>query len=106
MAYKKQEDFSKADIEFATIARALSHPARISILRLLLNRETFSCGDIVKVLPIAQPTVSQHLKELRNIGFIKYEVQPPRVLYSLNVTKFQRAEKIWRRLFIIKGIAE
>jgi DNA-binding transcriptional ArsR family regulator len=99
MAYRRQDDFSKSDVEFAGYARALSHPARIAILRLLSSRDSFSCGDIVKVLPMAQPTVSQHLKELRLIGLIRYEIKPPRVIYTLNVKKFQRAERLWLKNF-------
>ena len=99
MAYRRQEDFSKSDIEFAGYARALSHPARVAILRVLSTRDSFSCGDIVKVMSMAQPTVSQHLKELRLVGLIKYEIKPPRVIYSLNVKKFQRAEKLWLKNF-------
>ncbi len=100
MAYKKQEEFSKNDVEFSALARALSHPARLSILRILLSGEVHTCGDIVKVLPIAQPTVSQHLKELRLVGLIKYEIQPPRVLYSINRQRFQKLEKMWGKVFI------
>jgi DNA-binding transcriptional ArsR family regulator len=99
MAYRRQDDFSKSDIEFSGYAKALSHPARVAILRLLSTRDTMSCGDMVKVLPMAQPTVSQHLKELRLVGLIRYEIQPPRVFYSLNVKKFQRAEKLWLKNF-------
>jgi DNA-binding transcriptional ArsR family regulator len=99
MAYKRQDDFSKSDVEFSGYAKALSHPARVSILRLLSSRNSYSCGDIVKVMPMAQPTVSQHLKELRLAGLIKYEIKPPRVIYSLNVKKFQRAEKLWLKNF-------
>ncbi len=99
MAYKKQEEFGKNDVEFAALARALSHPARLAILRILLTGEVHTCGDIVKVLPIAQPTVSQHLKELRLVGLIKYEVQPPRVLYSINRQRFVKMEKMWNKIF-------
>ena len=99
MAYRRQDDFSKSDVEFAGYARALSHPARIAILRLLSTRNSYSCGDIVKVLPMAQPTVSQHLKELRTVGLIRYEIKPPRVIYTLNVKKFQRAERLWLKNF-------
>ncbi|MDR3184891.1 MAG: metalloregulator ArsR/SmtB family transcription factor [Prevotellaceae bacterium] len=99
MAYRKQDEFSKSDIEFASYAKALSHPARVAILRLLSTHESLSCGEIVKMLRMAQPTVSQHLKELRLVGLIRYEIIPPRVIYTLNVKKSQRAEKLWLKNF-------
>jgi DNA-binding transcriptional ArsR family regulator len=68
----------------AAIAKALGHPARIAILKLLAQRTTCFCGDITEVLPLAQSTVSQHLKALKSAGLITGEVEGIRTCYCLN----------------------
>jgi len=68
----------------ATIAKALGHPARIAILKILAQRNTCFCGDITEIIPLAQSTVSQHLKALKNAGLIKGEVEGVRTCYCLN----------------------
>ncbi|MDR1919391.1 MAG: metalloregulator ArsR/SmtB family transcription factor, partial [Tannerellaceae bacterium] len=77
MAYSKAEQFDNKEIALARYAKALSHPARILILRFLSKQTCCYCGDIVEVFPIAQSTVSQHLKELKNAGLIQGEIKPP-----------------------------
>jgi ArsR family transcriptional regulator, arsenate/arsenite/antimonite-responsive transcriptional repressor len=72
-----------ADEELATFARALGHPARVRILRLLVRNETCICGEIVDDLELAQSTVSQHLKVLKEAGLIRGEVTGPRVCYCV-----------------------
>ena len=72
-----------ADLELATLAKALGHPARVRIVRFLLSRETCMCGDIVDHLPLAQSTVSQHLKILKEAGFIRGTIDGPRVCYCV-----------------------
>ena len=69
----------EADQELALLAKAIGHPARVQILRLLVRRETCICGDIVDELPLAQSTVSQHLKVLKEAGLIRGEVDGPRI---------------------------
>ena len=71
MAYSKAEHFEEKDIVIARFAKALSHPARVAIIRLLSKQEACYCGDLVNELPIAQATVSQHLKELKDSGLIE-----------------------------------
>jgi ArsR family transcriptional regulator len=68
----------------AVIAKALGHPARIAILKILADRSTCFCGDITEILPLAQSTVSQHLKALKSAGLIKGEVEGVRTCYCLN----------------------
>jgi ArsR family transcriptional regulator len=65
----------------ASLAWGLAHPARVSILRLLLERGTCLCGAIVDSMPLAQATVSQHLKVLKETGWIEGEIDGPRVCY-------------------------
>jgi len=68
----------------AAIAKALGHPARIAILKILADRSTCFCGDITDILPLAQSTVSQHLKALKTAGLIKGEVEGVKTCYCLN----------------------
>jgi ArsR family transcriptional regulator len=83
---------TERDEELAALARALSHPARVAIVRHLASVGTCMCGQIVSVLPLAQATVSQHLKVLKEAGFIQGEVDGPRTCYCVNpetVKRFQ-----------------
>jgi ArsR family transcriptional regulator len=70
--------------ELAALAKALGHPARVRILRLLLARDACVCGEIVEQLPLAQATVSQHLKVLRESGLVQGEIDGPRVCYCVD----------------------
>lgn len=91
MAYNKKEAFDPQDQELAAFAKALAHPARIAILKALAGRNECICGEIVDQLPLAQSTVSQHLKELKNAGLIKGSIDGPRICYCIDwevVTKF------------------
>lgn len=90
MAAPKKHLFSPADIQLAEMAKALSHPARIAILRTLAERDTCICGEIVEVLPLAQATVSQHLKELKDAGLIQGTLDGPKSCYCINKEAFAR----------------
>ena len=79
-----------ADDELAALAKALGHPARVKIVRLLLRRNACVCGDIVEELPLAQSTVSQHLKVLKEAGLIRGEVDGPRVCYCIEPRALRR----------------
>lgn len=68
----------------ARLAWALAHPARVRIVRLLLQRKSCLCGEIVAEMPLAQSTVSQHLKILKDTGLVQGEIDPPRVCYCIN----------------------
>ncbi len=78
------------DEEFAGFARALGHPARVAIIRILLKKDACICGEIVEELPLAQSTVSQHLKKLKAAGLIRGEVDGPRVCYCVEPTAIAR----------------
>ncbi len=73
--------------ELAQLAWAVAHPARVRIVRLLLNRQACVCGEIVAELPLAQSTVSQHLKILKESGMIQGEIDGPKVCYCINAEK-------------------
>lgn len=83
---------TQVDEQLAELARALSHPARVAIVRHLARSGTCICGQLVDVLPLAQATVSQHLKVLKQAGLVQGEVDGPRTCYCVNpetVRRFQ-----------------
>jgi ArsR family transcriptional regulator len=84
MGISKIEEFTVRDNRIASYAKALSHPARVAILRLLLQRNSCICGDIVSELPLSQSTVSQHLKELKSAGLIQGDIEGSRICYCIN----------------------
>jgi DNA-binding transcriptional ArsR family regulator len=84
MGISKTENFSEQQNAIAKLAKALAHPARVAIIDYLLSVNSCICGDIVNELPLAQPTVSQHLKELKNAGFIKGTIEGNSICYCIN----------------------
>lgn len=99
MAYTKKAEFETGEIRIAELAKALSHPARVAIIKLLLERQTCICGDIVDELPLSQSTVSQHLKELKDAGLIKGEIDGPRVCYCIDPKVWKQAQKFFGVFF-------
>ncbi|MBC8312109.1 MAG: winged helix-turn-helix transcriptional regulator [Candidatus Marinimicrobia bacterium] len=95
----KSNQFNKELQELASFAKVLSHPARIQILQELINKKSCTCLDIVSELPLAQSTVSQHLKSLKEIGIIDGEVDGPRVCYCINIEKMKRLRDSFMSLF-------
>ncbi len=85
---------AEADEELALLAKAVGHPARVQILRLLVRRETCICGDIVDELPLAQSTVSQHLKVLKDAGLIRGEIDGPRIGYCVEPRTLRRLKSL------------
>jgi len=94
MAHSKADAFSTKASALARFAKALSHPARIAILETLAKRNSCICGEIVEVLPLAQSTVSQHLKELKAAGLIRGEIDGPKSCYCLNPETLAELEKL------------
>lgn len=84
MGASKTEHFTAKQNEIATIAKALGHPARIAIIEYLMSVNECICSDIVNELPLAQPTVSQHLKELKNANIIKGSIEGNAICYCIN----------------------
>ncbi len=99
MGISKSEQFSEKQNRLANYTKALSHPARIAIVEHLLENGECICGDIVEALPLAQPTVSQHLKELKDAGFIKSTTHGNAVSYSISDKAFGKFEKKMSVLF-------
>jgi ArsR family transcriptional regulator len=84
----------QADVELAALAKALGHPARITILRILVRESGCICGDLVEELPLAQSTVSQHLKVLKDAGLIRGDVEGPRVCYCIEPRALRRLKAL------------
>lgn len=83
-----------ADTELAELSRALGHPARVKILRLLASRNSCVCGELVDELPLAQSTVSQHLKVLKDAGLIRGTISGPRTCYCLEPRAVRRLKAL------------
>jgi DNA-binding transcriptional ArsR family regulator len=100
MAHKiRKEDYAEYQVKISEYSKALSHPARISIIELLLKNGDSCCGDIVGKLPIAQASVSQHLKELKDAGLISATEIPPKVLYCINNENWNIAKRVFCMFF-------
>lgn len=84
MAVNKKSEFTAKEQKIASFAKALSHPARVAILKAIAQRGVCICGEIVEVLPLAQSTVSQHLKELKAAGIITGEVEGTKSCYCID----------------------
>ena len=97
--FNPHKEFRGTTKELARYAKALAHPARIKIMRFLSHSEFCYTGDFVEVLPMAQSTVSQHLKELKDAGLIIAQEQPPRVSYCINKEVWERAKELFNDFF-------
>ena len=91
--------YTKDTEALAKFAKALGHPTRIAILKHLESQSCCFTGDLVDVLPIAQSTVSQHLKELKNAGLIQGELKPPKIKYCINRDNWTIAKALFQQFF-------
>lgn len=92
MGTTRTDHFTEKQNVMAVLLKAMAHPARIAILEYLLKVESCICGDIVNELPLAQPTISQHLKELKNAGLIKGSIEGNTICYCINEKTIQLVE--------------
>lgn len=92
MGITKTDDYTKKQIEMANTLKALAHPARIAIIDYLQKVNSCICGDIVNELPLAQPTISQHLKELKNANIIQGTIEGKSICYCLNLKTMNKIE--------------
>ena len=96
MEFAEKKQFTREEeLELAKFAKALAHPTRVEILRILSQQNCCFTGDLVELLPIAQSTVSQHLKELKNAGLIQGEINPPKIKYCINQANWNRAKLLF-----------
>lgn len=99
MGVTKKELFTDAQNTLSTIARVLGHPARIAILEYLMQRRECITGDIVQETGLAQPTISQHLKELKSIGLIKGTIEGTSVCYCIDDVKWREIKNLFNQFF-------
>lgn len=99
MGITKTELFTKRQNRLATLAKAIGHPARVAIIDYLLEHETCICNDLVSELPLSQSTITQHLRELKQVGLIKGEVEGPKVNYCIDAAAWEEGKSIFLQLF-------
>ena len=99
MAINKKSSFKAEELILADFANAISHPARVAILKVVAERQSCICGEIVKILPLAQSTVSQHLKELKNAGLIDGSIDGVKSCYCINWQAFERIAHLFNDFF-------
>lgn len=95
MGITKSEKFTEEQNQIATIAKAFAHPARVAILQQLFKMNACICGDLVAEIGLAQPTISQHLKELKNLGLIKGNVEGTSVCYCINEEVWETSKELF-----------
>lgn len=93
MGLAKLDEFTVKDNRIARYAKALGHPARVAILKVLIGRRSCICGDIVDELPLSQSTVSQHLKELKEAGLVQGDIDGAKVCYCIDPKEWALARK-------------
>lgn len=107
MGATKTTLFTKKQNELANMAKAIAHPARIAILQQLIKTNACICGDLVEDLGLAQPTISQHLKELKNAGIIQGTVEGVSVCYCINPKIWKQYQQFFTDFFIdVEDIAK
>ncbi|GEO08389.1 ArsR/SmtB family transcription factor [Segetibacter aerophilus] len=99
MGVTKSHEFGVKENQLAKYAKALAHPARVAILNLLAKRKACICGDIVDELPLSQSTVSQHLKELKEAGLIKGDIEGAKVCYCIDEKEWKAAQVQLNKFF-------
>ena len=99
MGTSKTSEFDVDTNRLAAIAKALAHPARVAILEVLIRRQACVCGDIVDELPLAQSTISQHLKELKLAGLIQGDIEGTRVCYCIDPEAWKFAQAVLNNFF-------
>ena len=94
MGLTKSEIFTDQQNQIASVAKAFGHPARVAILQYLFKTNTCICGDLVDEIGLAQPTISQHLNELKNLGLIKGNIEGTSVCYCINHENWSRIKTL------------
>ena len=100
MGLTKTEIFTEKQNKLASMMKALGHPARIAIIQQLIKSQACICGDLVDELGLAQATISQHLKELKNIGLIKGTIEGTSVCYCIDGKTWDQYRSIFEAFFV------
>ena len=104
MGLTKTENFTQEQNHLAVLAKALGHPARIAILQQLMKTDACICGDLVLEIGLAQPTISQHLKALKDAGLIQGSISGTSVCYCINGAAWQKAQLIFADFFSLQTL--
>ena len=99
MGLTKSFHFSEEQNQLAFYAKAFAHPARVAIIQQIIKNKTCIVGTLSDALPLSQSTISQHLKELKNIGIIKGEIEGPSICYCINEKNWNNAKKMLTKFF-------
>ena len=99
MGFTKTQIFDNKQNEVASIFKVLANPARIAILQYISNQKACICNDMVEEIGLAQPTISQHLKELKSIDLIEGEIAGKKVCYCINLKKWKEIQDIMNSFF-------
>ena len=99
MGVTKTDIFTDQQNQLAQVAKALGHPARVAILQHLFQQNTCICGDLVEEIGLAQPTISQHLKELKKVGLIQGTIEGTSVCYCINPTNWSELKDYFAQFF-------
>ncbi|AHM62369.1 transcriptional regulator ArsR family protein [Flammeovirgaceae bacterium 311] len=99
MGVTKSDLFDERINSLATVAKVIGHPARVAILEYLLENKTCICNDLVEELPLSQSTITQHLRELKQVGLIKGEIEGPRVNYCIDEEAWNDARIAFSNFF-------
>jgi ArsR family transcriptional regulator, arsenate/arsenite/antimonite-responsive transcriptional repressor len=99
MGITKTEIYTEAQNQIAKIAKVIGHPARVAIMEYLVKQNTCICGDLVNEIGLAQPTISQHLKELKNIGLIKGTIEGTSICYCIDTDSWNRFKQVFDSFF-------
>lgn len=99
MGKTKTDDFTVRDVRIARYAKALAHPARVAILQMLARKNSCACGMLVDELPLSQSTVSQHLKELKEAGLIRGDIDGTSVCYCIDPEEWEKAKDVMSLFF-------
>lgn len=100
MGVTKTEHFTEKQNQIATLAKALGHPARVAIIEHLMKVNACISGDIVNEIPLAQPTVSQHLKELKKAGLIKGKIEGNTICYCIDEKAFDLLQAYFSKIIL------
>jgi DNA-binding transcriptional ArsR family regulator len=100
MGLTKTEIFTEKQNKLATMMKALAHPARIAIVQHLIKSQACICGDLVDELGLAQATISQHLKELKNVGLIKGSIEGTSICYCIDSKVWQQYKSMLDSFFV------
>ncbi|MFI2742682.1 ArsR/SmtB family transcription factor [Zhouia sp. PK063] len=99
MGLTKNEIFTPQQNKLAQLTKAIAHPARIAIIEYLIKADACICGDLVNEIGLAQPTISQHLKELKTAGIIKGTVEGTKMCYCIDKEKWASIQKDFETFF-------